>query len=215
MSVNVQTDLNIHNAYSLIVSDLNSYAQEIGANISFPLATIKAIYLLYLNRENIANISDEEIRKTYIKACTSLLVETGFCPGTKKDQLLKNINEKVNLLFASYFFAKEHKALGKYFSEAFQSDPCFNGRINRLLEYQSTCVFQNAITDEQFSSDVLFVFYQAMENFNNSYNRLPSTCEEFLTWLQGQIDYGLYKEETEKSNFFHLYAKVKEAFEEI
>jgi hypothetical protein len=97
--------------------------------------TIDGIVTIFINRKEISQIEDEAERNRYILHLTGLLAEISFCVGLTVEDRLKNLEQKMQLLQFSYARAKEKGTLEEFFSQAFRSGPCFNGRITTLAAY--------------------------------------------------------------------------------
>ncbi|MBF0362315.1 MAG: hypothetical protein HQK49_14965 [Oligoflexia bacterium] len=102
---------------------------------TYAKSTIEGIEKLYKKRHFIAKISDAKKRNAYILKTTNLTPEEGFSVRKNENDRLKEIMEKVDTLVNSYKDAKKNKRLKTYFRDAFNSDPCFNGRISKLIQH--------------------------------------------------------------------------------
>jgi len=167
----------------------NEIEQDVDKTPSHPYAkdTIKGIFLIYENREKIAQIEKESERNTYITKLTKLVAEPGFCSGTSKKARIGNLEEKIALLKTTYEEAKANHELEAYFTTAFKSDPCFNGRISSLLNYarekshipEETLIPELPIKDLNVLNDIYDDYREAAKTKD-----IPDSFESFCTYLK-------------------------------
>jgi hypothetical protein len=159
--------------------------------------TINGIITLYMNRREIASIPDETTRNAYILHITGLLAELGFCVGRTSEDLLKNIDEKMFLLKHSFENARKEGSISEFFLKAFESGPCFNGRITTLTSYAMRKaglpqeeVVPGIPAEETHAAMVLSDDYYSYRDGIKERGEIPSK-EGFLTFLrkkyQGEV----------------------------
>jgi len=124
---------------------------EAGAHASHPYTegTIRGVIILLDHIEDICLIEDEGLRNKFITDRTSLTAEKGFCAGDSKEARFNQVLNKVALLVATYTVSLERRTIEHYFYQAFDSDPCFNGRITQLTNYaMSQCGYPQDLINE-------------------------------------------------------------------
>ena len=151
--------------------------------------TIDGIVTAFINRKEIAAIENETERNMFILSLTGLLAELGFCVGSTVAERQKNLEGKMHLLQYSYQRAKEKGTLEEFFSNAFRSGPCFNGRITVLSAYAAESeglpkeeAVQGVPAEEtQFAVKVTDAYYGYRDRLETT-GEIPSK-EGFLSYI--------------------------------
>jgi hypothetical protein len=179
--------------------------------------TAQGLCRMYAHREEISEIPDEMKRNNYIWEVTGLMPEPGLCVGRTKEELLKNILAKVELLRATFILSHQNDQLPHFFRSAFRSDPCFNGRMIRLEEYAASAILglKPVELEEQVDPEVALKFFRAlneMQRLTPSDDEAPPSQEAFVTYLKSRPDYAEnFSEEVESKSFRTLFKHICEA----
>lgn len=127
MSKNLST---FPKVYLDIMHDLMQHATSNNAQ-----TTIEGLKNLYFQRKTISEIDNENKRNNEIFKLCHLEVDPGFCIKKTKEDRLSEIDEKLQLLVDSYEDAKRNNYLDHFFLSAFESDACFNHRVEHLKTF--------------------------------------------------------------------------------
>lgn len=90
---------------------------------------------IYIHRDTISGILNEDKRNGYITQLTHLIAETGLIPGNSSSEILQAMDIRITGLVETYLLDKKNNDLLSFFREGFVGPPCFNGRLITLEHY--------------------------------------------------------------------------------
>lgn len=175
--------------------------------------TLEAIKKIDLHKNSISSLPSEISRIRFIYKLTKINAEPSFCPGTRKEEVLKILNERIQLFFHTYQTSCKKGQTNSFFKNVFAGDPCLNGRFVSLENFairQQIGVNPKSIQDDKKYDRIAFMFTELM--YGISYDSPPDK-REFVEYLKKQIDYNRkYKNWVESTNWITIYNRAKILF---
>lgn len=206
----------IHEDVRLILDDLECNRQALtDTDYTRTKETITALGLLATNIDIIARIGKESDRNDAIRQLTRLTPEAGFSQGRNVEEVVQVLSNKVESLFQIYKIESKNDNLEKFFYEAFQSHPCFNGRVEAIQNYSAENIFKipksaldNYIVPSEVTCEYLVLLYEMMEENP----KMKLTMENFKNYLEKLPNYAAsYQATVESSSFEAIWIYVKMA----
>lgn len=116
--------------YIEIMHNLMAHASSNNAQ-----TTIEGLKSLYFNKKKLSVIDDEFTRNNEVFRVTHLEAEPGFITGSTPEEREESVDSKIQLLLDAYYDAKGKDYLDHFYLGAFESDKCFNHRLEHLVNF--------------------------------------------------------------------------------
>ncbi len=199
--------------YTEIIQKIYKISTSLSSTITTrAIETTLAVALMEKNSDAIANFPNELDRVKFITKLTGINAEPGLVPGKEKQHILNILQERISLLSVGFKKADAINQTTQFFKEAFNSDPCLNGRLARLNEYfteMEVGIIEEIKSDHSYDQ-IIVIFTELMYGINDEE---PPSKKEFITYLKDQKDYSnVYKKWVESPDFSVIFYKAREAF---
>lgn len=129
-------DIEIPSFIHLCLTDLEQRSKELtSTETRYAKQTIAALGILYSEKKDLCQLTNETERNLKITELTKLIAEPGLIPGNTPEEIENAILCRINLLRCAFLYDSAREETVLLYKQGFIGPPCFNGRVITLQHY--------------------------------------------------------------------------------